>query len=220
MQIGQEKTLEYLNRNFLGLSKSSTDEDRYIYEYLIQQNLMSRVPNSDTITINNDGQDFIRNSNYWNPVPMDTFEWIKNITNQLKDGEKALDGYGSLFDRTKRQLIQDDIIEQGSFGYYSTLTSKGRDFINSGLSYKAFLINRNQPNPMSIEIGHKIYGPVSYSNLSIDALNHSSTQPITSKVKPRVIGTVIKFLLKNIVQIIIGVIIAALAFYLGFTKSR
>jgi hypothetical protein len=166
MQVTQEKILEYLKRNFLGLSKNSNAEEIYMYEFLYENDLMSKT-HKDNLTINNEGQDFIRNANYFNPVPMTVNEWVENITNQLKNGEKILNGSGKLFNQARNELKQDHVIEQVGRSYLDTLTSKGRQFVESGLPYREFLKNLN--NPYIINAGGHVFNNSPISDTKLNA---------------------------------------------------
>lgn len=138
MEISQEIILEYLKENSISLTKSSSDIDRDAFLYLTHKGLMTKhAEGYATITMN--GKAFLNNSYYFNPVPDTIFDWKMNIINQLKESECQLNGHGDQFDAAISELKQDGIIEQGNFGYYKTLTTKGRLFLNSGLGYNDFL---------------------------------------------------------------------------------
>ena len=138
MDISQEIIVKYLKLNSLSLTKSSNDLDRHIFLYLTHKGLMIKH-NEGYASITMNGKSFINNSYYFNPVPDTVFDWKVNVVNQLKEGECMLNGDGDQFQAALSELKQDGIIEKGSFGYFKTLTTKGRLFLSSGLGYNDFL---------------------------------------------------------------------------------
>lgn len=218
----QERIVEYLNSKHLSLSKDSTDEDRAMFEFLIKHRLMSEIKKNDYASITNDGQSFLSSAYYFDPVPLNVYDWKMNIIDQLKGGQAILKGDGSLHIQAHNELKQDGIIEQVGTSYSKTLTSKGRRFIESGLSYNDFLNNPNKQISISVgQIGHNITNsPVSQSDLSIDALNHSiappsNTQPTqTSKNK---IKSMLMWIVRNIWKCVLGVLIGLAVLYIWKT---
>ncbi|MEO6850475.1 MAG: hypothetical protein ABI203_02775, partial [Mucilaginibacter sp.] len=122
MNPSQESIVKYLTIGHIPKNKATTEEDLFMYEYLVNNGLMT-VSTAGTAMINNEGKSFVRNAYYFNPVPLTVYDWIMNITNQLKDGKVILKGDGNLFDRAVNELKQDGIIEQVGTSYQSVLTS-------------------------------------------------------------------------------------------------
>jgi hypothetical protein len=178
MEVTQDIILQYLKLNSIGRSKSSTEQEIYMIEFLINKGLMSPLGNGNA-TINNEGKDFINSANYFNPVPLKKKEWMDNIIDQLKDGKTMLNGYGKLFDSALDELQQDGILEQVGKSYYKSLTTKGRQYLNSGLSYNEFLNINNRV--ASINTTGNVFNnsPINHSrldaNINLPSNSHNAT---------------------------------------------
>jgi len=178
MQVSQEKIVEYLKHNFWALSKDSDDDEISMFEFLRENKLMTPTPNNG-LSINNEGQSFIRNAYVFNPVPLNIHDWKMNIINKLKDGQVILNVDGQLYQQAYNELKQDGIIEQVGKSYFTTLTTKGRQFIFSNSSYNDWLTNYGKPTTNTIHNGHNINAPVSLSDLSTN--DQSLNKEISSK---------------------------------------
>ncbi|WP_295793306.1 hypothetical protein [Mucilaginibacter sp.] len=210
MEVTQDLIVKYLKQDFIAISKSSTEEELYMKDYLLKKDLMSISGPIGTAITNSNGKDFIHNAYFFNPVPLNVYDWKINIINQLKNGEKQLDGSGDTMNMAKSELTQDGIIEIGSTPYYRVLTSNGRRFNDSGLSLKNFLNSDNRP--ISIRIGHDISGDVHGSDLSMDMSRDKqiiNNKTETTKTKKSVLEWVF---------VIIGFIASLIGIYWFFTK--
>lgn len=205
MQFTQEKIVEYLNKNYLALSKDSDEDEKFMFEFLRENNLMTPTPNG--LTINNEGQAFVRNAYVFNPVPLNVYDWKMSIIDFLKDGKAMLNVNGNLYRQAYEELIQDDIIEQVGKSYFSTLSSKGRRFINSNISYNDFLNNQYQHLSVNIgKVGHDIHGDVNQTDLSIN--DQSSEKAIKNNIVPSKRTSFIEY-----ASWIFGIIVALTAIY-------
>jgi len=138
MEVTQDKILKYLKKGHIAITHASDEEEKFMYDFLVKKGFMNLAV-SGAALLNDQGQEFIHNTSYFNPVPLTIFDWKMNIIEQLKDGHATLNGTGELKDQAVSELKQDGIIEDGSTKYFKTLTSKGRHFVASGLSYNDFL---------------------------------------------------------------------------------
>ncbi|OOQ60919.1 hypothetical protein [Mucilaginibacter pedocola] len=163
-QPSQEDILSVLKNKHLNLTKISTPEEQYLFEWMSANGLMH--PKNDTYqSITNEGYAFIRNSAYINPVPIYKEDWVYQIISELSEREKQLYYTGDLFRSAYNELIDDGFITRGSNSLTTKLTSKGRLFVNSGKSRYEFLNEQHMP---SIRIGHNIGGSVHGSDLNIN----------------------------------------------------
>jgi ribosomal protein S19E (S16A) len=150
MEITQDKIIQYLKKGHLAISESSDEEEEFMFDFLVKKGLMTLSVNGIAL-LNNEGQAFIRSAYYFNPVPLSVFDWKMNIIEQLKAGKAILKGDGDLQEQAISELKQDGIVEQVGRSYEKTLTSKGRQFVASGLPYNDFLYGGSKPLSISIE---------------------------------------------------------------------
>jgi len=216
MEITQEKIVEYLKVGHLPISsKSHDDVDKYMVDFFLEHKLMSEAT-KDVLTITNEGSAFIRNSYNFNPVPLTTFDWIINIIDQLKNGQAIIKGDGKLYKIAIDQLKRDGVIDQVGMSLRDTLTSKGREYVLSGLTYDGWILNRSKTN---VQFGHNfnVGGNINidHSDLSIEALHRSNAPPINTQTKPIKRKSILNFIVSNIWKILIGIFIGLAIIYIA-----